>query len=630
MKILLTVHQFFPRCYHGTERYTLDLAHSLQSLGHQVRVLTTFNHLDDSVGTPWREYEYEGVSVVAIDLFHAAKADFTTSYSRPDLTGIYGEILCREKPEVIHCCHLLYLGAEFLAVAARARVPLVMTLTDFFGICWTNRLQTCQARDCAGPDPDDFNCVQDVLRTVKKPFHIAGVDFAFRQLLGLRPFARLSRTLLKKNLLPSKSLKSALHGIEARRPCLSRHYDNIDHFIAPTTYLRDAYLRSGYAPEKIERIGFGITQPTDAEKLARRQSYESLAKTNRPFVIGFIGQIAKHKGVLDLLTAYASGRLENCELHLYGGLNQSPKVSAVVERHVHDDPSIKLCGTFPGQQIYEKLSAIDVLILPSTWAENSPLVLLNALASKTWVIVSDVKGMAELISEGVNGHLCPPNKPNQLGRILNNVARRRRELLADFDRNTAAYATSPLDYARQIETRYRRLLATRASSGHYVRQDFPALVLPPVTLSLFKQSPTPAQLTGTASTPSVADWTTMVRHALEVTSGEDGISILCPKTAAATITLYQAANGEGFRQLAFWALWPQDCATAFYYSTKAEPGFSETRKVFRQVYGGEWQRIILTFTESGAAPTQVRWTPDCTPTAAGSSILVSAPTLISV
>jgi len=625
MKILLTVHQFFPRCYHGTERYTLDLALALQTLGHQIVVLTTFNDAGESAGTPWREYEHEGVPVVAIDLLHAGRTDFTTSYSRPDLAGIYGEILCREKPDVIHCCHLLYLGADFIAVAALARVPLFMTLTDFFGICWTNRLQTCQSRDCAGPDSDDLNCVQDVLRTVKTPFGIIGADYAFRHLLGLRTFARLVRGLLKKEFLQSPSLQSAFRGIEARRPCISRHYSHIDHFIAPTTYLREAYLRSGYAPDKIERIGFGISQPSESEKLARRQSYQSLITTDRPLVIGFIGQISKHKGVLDLLEAYASTRLDNCELHLYGGLNQSPKVTAVVQRHANADVSIKLCGTFPGQQIYQKLAAIDLLVLPSTWPENSPLVLLNALASKTFVAISDVKGMVELVSDGINGRIFPPNNQAELGKTLENLVRRRRDLLSDFDRNTAVYATSPLDYARQVEKLYRCLCASRTGRAHYARGDFPPLVTPPVTLALFNQCPPTSAFSVINREPLLAAWSIMDRDSLDLSVSEDGTVLVHPQTVNASIILYNWQPGPRLLQVGLWIRWPHDCTTVFYYATEAEPMFSEARKLTRPVKGGTWQHVVLSFTESAASPTKVRWDPGCRPTA-GSAIGVTTPT----
>jgi glycosyltransferase involved in cell wall biosynthesis len=49
------------------------------------------------------------------------------------------------------------------------------------------------------------------------------------------------------------------------------------------------------------------------------------------------------------------------------------------------------------------LRDLDVLVIPSRWCENSPLVLLNALATHTPVIVSDTAGLTESLEEGRNG-----------------------------------------------------------------------------------------------------------------------------------------------------------------------------------------------------------------------------------
>ncbi|MEA2077806.1 MAG: hypothetical protein U9O95_07300 [Candidatus Marinimicrobia bacterium] len=40
MKILYAVHQFFPKHYTGTERFTFDLCKQMQKMGYQVDVLT--------------------------------------------------------------------------------------------------------------------------------------------------------------------------------------------------------------------------------------------------------------------------------------------------------------------------------------------------------------------------------------------------------------------------------------------------------------------------------------------------------------------------------------------------------------------------------------------------------------
>jgi glycosyltransferase involved in cell wall biosynthesis len=49
------------------------------------------------------------------------------------------------------------------------------------------------------------------------------------------------------------------------------------------------------------------------------------------------------------------------------------------------------------------LAATDLLVVPSLWFENSPLVILEALASRTPLLVSDLGGMAELVEPGVSG-----------------------------------------------------------------------------------------------------------------------------------------------------------------------------------------------------------------------------------
>ena len=450
MKIFLTCHQFFPRCYHGTERYTLDLAQSLVTLGHQVVVLTTSRNPEDSRGTPWYDYVFEGISVIAVDLAYSTVENFSSSFSRPDLTGIFDEVLCRERPDVIHCCHLLYLGTDFLSVAANAQVPIFMTLTDFFGICWTNRLQTCRGVVCGGPDPDDLNCVQDVLQTIRRPLRFRQFNGLFRRMTKYRWFIQQIRWLARNQTLLPFSLRDTVVGIDKRRHCISKNYDHVVRFIAATDYLKFAYENSGYSTKSIEVLRFGICQPTPAEQEILSGRYESLRESNRPIVIGFIGQVSAHKGIHVLLQAFAISAIENCQLLIYGDVDQSADTAKSVHEYIQNDSRIRLGGTFKGSEIYGILSGIDVLVMPSTWAENSPLVLLNALASRTMVVVSNVNGMAEMVNEGVTGRLVRAGDPADLSSTLSELVLQRNSLQSWSEGVTKPYTTSPLDYATKI------------------------------------------------------------------------------------------------------------------------------------------------------------------------------------
>jgi len=49
------------------------------------------------------------------------------------------------------------------------------------------------------------------------------------------------------------------------------------------------------------------------------------------------------------------------------------------------------------------MAAVDWVVVPSVWWENSPLVIQEAFAAGRPVICSDVGGMAEKVHDGVDG-----------------------------------------------------------------------------------------------------------------------------------------------------------------------------------------------------------------------------------
>ena len=59
-----------------------------------------------------------------------------------------------------------------------------------------------------------------------------------------------------------------------------------------------------------------------------------------------------------------------------------------------------------------------MVIVPSTWYENSPNIILEALANRTPVVTSALGGMAELIQHDVNGLLCQVGNSGALAASL--------------------------------------------------------------------------------------------------------------------------------------------------------------------------------------------------------------------
>jgi glycosyltransferase involved in cell wall biosynthesis len=105
------------------------------------------------------------------------------------------------------------------------------------------------------------------------------------------------------------------------------------------------------------------------------------------------------------------------------------------------------------------LAGIDVLVVPSTWYENTPLVIYSALAAGCPVIASDLGGMAEVVTDGENGLLVEPGKPEALAAELKRLTSDRQLL-----QKLAAGCRRPKsieEYVAELLSVYRDLLPVK-------------------------------------------------------------------------------------------------------------------------------------------------------------------------
>jgi len=145
MRILLTVHQFFPQFATGTEVLTCSVALELIARGHEVHVLTGYpddNDMQDE--ERFDEYDYKGIHVYRFHHAFIPMADHSSmvelTYDNRLATAYFARIVERFKPDVVHFFHLSRLGTGLIAHAAQARIPAFMTPTDFWAVCITGQL----------------------------------------------------------------------------------------------------------------------------------------------------------------------------------------------------------------------------------------------------------------------------------------------------------------------------------------------------------------------------------------------------------------------------------------------------------------------------------------------------------
>ena len=77
-----------------------------------------------------------------------------------------------------------------------------------------------------------------------------------------------------------------------------------------------------------------------------------------------------------------------------------------------------VAGPIAHDDVARALAAIDVLVVPSIWPENSPLVIREAFLAGVPVVASRIGGIVELVDDGVSGLLFDAGDVDGLHRAL--------------------------------------------------------------------------------------------------------------------------------------------------------------------------------------------------------------------
>lgn len=124
----------------------------------------------------------------------------------------------------------------------------------------------------------------------------------------------------------------------------------------------------------------------------------SLRRTSDATTIGFVGRLARDKGVAELVGAIDRIRALHSpvRLLLVGDLDPTDPPDPETLRRIAADPDIEVAGHVGDVRPY--LRRMDLFCLPS-YREGLPTVVLEAMAEMVPVIGSDATGVSELVSD---------------------------------------------------------------------------------------------------------------------------------------------------------------------------------------------------------------------------------------
>ena len=361
MRVLLINAFHYPRG--GVERAVLDETAALTAAGHEVAHFAIKDPRNlPSPTSPWfaPHAEYGANAPVLPQLLQLPRA----IWSFPAAAALR-RLLRAWPPDVAHVhAPSRYLTPSVLRVLEHARIPVVMTLHDFKPWC-TNRLMFAHGAPC-------------------------------ERCKGGRHF----QAFLTACVQDSRA-KSAVGSVEAYVHDALGVYRGVDHWIAPSRFVRDKVAEHGLDPSRVTVIPHALTRPD-----ATAVTAPAPVPPGEPFVL-YAGRLSIEKGVR-LLPAIAM-RVMPVPLVAAG---TGPLAEWLGDQSA-SLPNLRLVGQLGRAELEALLARASVALVPSLSYETFCYAAAEALLAGTPVVASRIGAIPELIADRA-GVLVQPGDAHAL------------------------------------------------------------------------------------------------------------------------------------------------------------------------------------------------------------------------
>jgi glycosyltransferase involved in cell wall biosynthesis len=277
----------------------------------------------------------------------------------------------RFRPDVAHLHNVYHqLSPSILAPLHRAGVPVVLTLHDYKLVCPTYQLldngEVCTA--CVG-----------------RKFWNAPL----------------------KRCRSGSLLASSTMALDLSVHTLLRSYRHVDAFVCPSQFLARHMEQGRVYPDRLYVIRHFVD-------LAGVRTKE------RPGGNAVIaGRLSPEKGI-DVAIRAMAHTADRAHLDIAG---DGPVRRELEELAMAEAPGkVTFHGRLPKDRLFDLLRASSAAVVPSTWFENQPMAVLEAMACGLPVIGSNLGGIPELIDDGVDGVLVPPRDEKALAAAIDEIA----------------------------------------------------------------------------------------------------------------------------------------------------------------------------------------------------------------
>jgi len=354
------MHGFPPEYMAGSEVYSLHLAMELNKK-HEVMV---FHRIENPFLEEYQviESEFNGLKKYMVNIPYLPHY-FEGRYINQKVEEIFETIIKNIKPDIVHFGHLNYLSINLVKITKQMKIPIIFTLHDFWLFCPRGQLISRR---------DNSLCY----------------DLEYEKCVDcLDEYLALD--------------KDAIMKVKNRREYIQKNViENVDLFISPSKFLQEKMIEFGIPKEKTTYLDYGFNY--DFFK-----NYKKIKSNTIRF--GYIGRIIPTKGIQLLLEVFNKISHSQVELRIHGSTSSLDYLKSMIS-----NPRILFLDGYKNWEIAEVLSEIDVLIVPSIWFENSPLVIHEAALARIPIITTNLGGMAEYVKDNISGLLFERNDAEDL------------------------------------------------------------------------------------------------------------------------------------------------------------------------------------------------------------------------
>jgi glycosyltransferase involved in cell wall biosynthesis len=442
MKILICTHRYIEPFIGGVDVYTNRLRRAFIRLGHEVIVLAFDSYCDQcgmAIDTETDEFDATRVIRIKFSFSNRPTENHDLAYD-PELGSVAESVFKQEKPEMVVVMNFYTISLSVVQAAKNLNIPVAHIATDFLPICRRATLIRGDGVPCQ---------TGESLKACSSCF----VSHRLLGKIGSKALGLISAERISEwtknynssnNYSPLRFMRPYFKQVaimQKRLDLLKPLKELIDVVFAPTRYTTEMFRKNGFSkPGQLHYLPFAV------EPIQTEQNRKFVSTDHIRFL--FIGRLQPYKGVHLLVNAFANlARPQGATLTIFGSSDGHEAYFAGVEKKIRSHSRIKFVGAIANDELSDPFSKADYFVLPSTWHENSPLILLDALRFATPVIASDIGGVRDHIIDGVNGLLFPNGDQRALQKSLQSVIDH-----PHLREKLTPKTTLPLidDYAKQI------------------------------------------------------------------------------------------------------------------------------------------------------------------------------------